>query len=317
MTTDLIREELERLKHAYDDMRREIRELRGADAGLSRRRGVLASAGTTAESLLKFIYRREGREKGAKPADKLMLDDLVGALKEVLPEHIQVPLRTVQAYRNLGAHDKGDIRSVDEQALLTVNTALNQVVVWFFEAYLGGEFAALAKTREHDEPSGATAEKPALVEWRELYWWLMRGGQLKLLDQKALEKRQRESGLTDGEVGSIRSNYKRDVETFLQAVAEAVEDGLLEDYEVEGLEEMRVSACISAREAQELAAERMRKVDAVPAVAPGWMTYCVLAEAQRAEEARRPKDKLTARDLATDPAEASELAERALDLASQ
>lgn len=266
-----VRRELERLKYAYDDLRREIRELRAGDTGLSRRRGVLASAGTTAESLLKFIYRREGREKGSKPADKLMLDDLAGALKDILPEHIQVPLRTVQAYRNLGAHDKGDIGSVDEQALLTVNTALNQVIVWFFEAYLGGEFAALANTHAQDDSSNTT-NRPALVEWRELYWWLMRGGQLKLLDQKALEKRQREGGLTDAEVSEVRSAYSRNMEMFLQAVDEAFDDGILEDYEVEGLEETRVFACLSEREAQGLVADRLRKVATIPAGAPAWFT---------------------------------------------
>ncbi len=42
--TDAIREKRKRLKHAYDDLRREIRELRGAAAAVSRRREVLATA---------------------------------------------------------------------------------------------------------------------------------------------------------------------------------------------------------------------------------------------------------------------------------
>lgn len=75
--------------------------------GLTRRRGVLASAGSTAESLLKVVYRREGRERGSKPARAMMLDELLLALREMLPDHIQVHLRTVQAWRNVGAHDKG------------------------------------------------------------------------------------------------------------------------------------------------------------------------------------------------------------------
>ncbi|MEN9800770.1 MAG: hypothetical protein RL653_4467, partial [Pseudomonadota bacterium] len=267
-----VRVELERLRHAYDDLRKEIRDIRGVESGLTRRRGVLASAGTTAESLLKFIYRHEGKEKGGRPAANLMLEDLQQALKDTLPDHIQVPLRTVQAYRNLGSHDKGDIRNVDEQALLTVSMALNQVVVWFFENYLGGEFAALAQNREADE----TAAKSSTVSsshdvWRELFWWLMRGGQLKLLDQKALEKRQRESGLSDADVEAIRGAYRRDAEMFRQALQEAFDDEMLEDYEADGLEEVRILGCVSAREAQEIAAAALSRVARLPGNAPAWM----------------------------------------------
>ncbi|MEN9799274.1 MAG: hypothetical protein RL653_2970, partial [Pseudomonadota bacterium] len=304
-TSDAIREELERLRHAYDDLRREIREIRGVESGLSRRRGVLASAGTTAESLLKFTYRREGREKGGKPAEKLMLEDLLVALKDRLPEHIQVPLRTVQAYRNLGAHDKGDIRSVDEQALLTVNTALNQVVVWFFESYLGGEFAELARSRDGDDAhEGAKSASAAMLEWRELYWWLMRGGQLKLLDGKALEKRQRETGLSEADVAEVRSGFKRDVGMFQQALTEAAEDGILEDYEVEGLEEVRVVACISEREAKELAAEVLRKVVGVPANAPSWMVKPAEVPVEAPKVVPAPQPQPTAPVLQPRPATA-------------
>ena len=114
---DPLRAEIEKLRHAYDDLHDEIAQMRGMQQGQTRRRGVLSAAGSTAESLLKFIYRREGLERGGKPADKLMLEDLLASLGSVLPPHVQVPLRTVQAYRNLGAHDKGDIRELDESAL--------------------------------------------------------------------------------------------------------------------------------------------------------------------------------------------------------
>jgi sulfatase modifying factor 1 len=320
MTTDLsetLRAELERLRHAYEDLRDEIAQLRGVELGQTRRRGVLSSAGTTAESLLKFMYRREGRERGGKPADKLMLEELVTTLRDVLPEHIQAPLRAVQVYRNLGAHDKGDIRHVAESAIQTVDTALSQVVVWFFQEYLGGEFADLAEPRpaalrvtsqSEDEKAGdsvgpaAQGDEAAIAAWRELYWWAMRGGELKLLDDKALKSLAQKGGLGDGDLAPVRAAWHRDVAAFDEVLAQALEDGHLEDYEVEALEQTRLDACISAREATERTAPRLAEVVSLPNGPPAWLV-CAHARARGHADAER---------LARDEAEASQRADAEL-----
>jgi hypothetical protein len=150
--TDLLLEELTRLRRDYADLRDEVQALRATltdDRNLARRRGVLAAAGTTAEHMLKFMYRREGLEATTgRPAEKRMLDELIAQLRTVLPPHVQVNLRTVQAWRNVGAHDNGDIRHVDEATLQAIGHALNQALAWFFEQYLGE-----LPTEGHSAPS--------------------------------------------------------------------------------------------------------------------------------------------------------------------
>jgi hypothetical protein len=283
-----IREELERLRHDYDDLRREVRSIRGQsgqrDLGLARRRGVLSTAGTTAESLLKFVVRREGLDRQSKPADKQMLEELIRTLAGVIPEHVQAHLRTVQTWRNLGAHDKGDIRQVDEDTLHGVLQALNQVVVWFFQSYMGGDYAALALAVRDDEVADV-AHRAGLEEWKELYWWAMRGGRLRALDENGLGAVQRRESLAEAELLALRESFQRDIDGFRAMVADALEDGDLEPYEVEALEHGRQTACISRREAREVVAQALAGAQrlALPDDAAEW-----LKEALSKAAAERP-----------------------------
>jgi hypothetical protein len=139
---ELLQLEIERLKHAYHDLKSEITLLSKDSNGgsLTRKRGALASAGVTCEAILKFIYKKEGMDKGAKPADSMMLEDLLQKLNVILPAHIQINLRTIQAWRNMGAHDKGDFREIDESTINMVDAALKAIVLWFFNSYLDQQF---------------------------------------------------------------------------------------------------------------------------------------------------------------------------------
>lgn len=167
--TDL-KEELDRLKHAYQDLKEEISLLSKNienKANLSRKRGALATAGVTCEAMLKFIYRREGLEKGSRPADSLMLEDLLQKLSAVLPPWIQINLRTIQAWRNMGAHDKGDFTEIDDNTFTLVDGALNSVVLWFFQKYLGEQMASempafQSKSAEAPIPSASSKEVSAV-----------------------------------------------------------------------------------------------------------------------------------------------------------
>ena len=62
-----------------------------------------------AEAICKQIYRLEGLEKGAKPADKMMLNDLIGAFKKhsVLDGMLLLNIEIIQRVGNFGAHDQG------------------------------------------------------------------------------------------------------------------------------------------------------------------------------------------------------------------
>jgi formylglycine-generating enzyme required for sulfatase activity len=309
MTTDLtdtLRDELERLRHSYEDLRDEIAQLRGAELGQTRRRGVLSSAGATAESVLKFMYRREGRERGGKPADKLMLEELVTTLRDVLPEHIQAPVRAVQVYRNLGAHDKGDIRHIAESAIQTVDTALSQVVVWFFQVYLGGEFAGLAEPLDSRIGPGKSKGSQSvdawadevLSAWRELYWWFMRGGELKRLDDMKLQSQAAKHGLCEADLEAIRKSWKRDVLSFDEVLSQALESGELEPLTMDALEHTRVLACISASEATERAAPHLGEVAGLPESSPLWLVAAHTKALAQVEAELRSGQEAEARERA-------------------
>ena len=259
------------LRHAYEDCLRELVGLREGVGGFTRRRGVLAAAGTTIEHLLKILHRLEHRlEPGdppGKPPRKMTLDELVTGVRGALPEHVQVPIRTIQGYRNLGAHDSGDLRAVDARVLGAVQTALGLVLAWFFRSYLGGRYGEPAV----DEPAVAETGPEPLTAWRELFWWAMRGGALKLIDRKGLERRQREAGIPEASVQAIEAGYRRDTALFDAALAEAAGGYVLEDHEAEGLEEVRLEACISEREATTRAARPLGRLVALPPRCPAWM----------------------------------------------
>jgi len=131
-------DEIDRLKHDYQDLKAEIKELNEtinkSDVSNSRKRGVYTSAGTTCEAILKYIYQKQ--TSNGKPINKLMLDELITKLSDFLPAQVIINFRTIQAWRNLGTHDKDDMRNVDNNSLIMVDMALTNIVEWFFTSYL-------------------------------------------------------------------------------------------------------------------------------------------------------------------------------------
>jgi hypothetical protein len=253
--------ELKKLRHGYDDLRTEIANItnKKTNATNTSRRGALTASGVTAEQILKYIYRKEGKEKNGKPAEKLMLDELISELSErhkpsLLPTHVVTHLRTVQAWRNMGGHDKGDISEVNDETLYAVNIALNAVVSWFFGNYLGGEFAYLSENNEVTSINQNDSEEitPYENNWREFYWHAMRNGQLKKLDEVYLKSLQDKHKISDEKVSLIKSSFIRNLEDFKNVIAEALEDSKLEEHEAIALEHARVLCCISQKEATEI-----------------------------------------------------------------
>jgi hypothetical protein len=152
-----IKEEIERLKHDYKDLKSEINELNNAvnksQISISRKRGVYTSAGATCEAILKFIYQKEGGQ--GKPVNKLMLDELLIKIGDFIPPQVMINFRTIQAWRNLGTHDKDDMRSIDINSLIMVDMALSNIVNWFFTSYMKIDYSNenLYKVVEITEPA--------------------------------------------------------------------------------------------------------------------------------------------------------------------
>lgn len=138
---DNLKFEIDKLKHSYIDLKAEINLLINdkLSANITRKRGALATSGVTCESLLKVVYKKEGFEKGGRPAATLMLEDLIQKLASILPAHVMINVRNIQAWRNMGAHDKGDFREIDDFTISQVEQSLNSVVNWFFAVYFNEE----------------------------------------------------------------------------------------------------------------------------------------------------------------------------------
>jgi hypothetical protein len=133
-----ILDEIERLKHDYKDLKEEINELNNAiiksEISNSRKRGVYTSAGATCEAMLKMIYHKDTNHQ--KPVNKLMLDELLIKVNDLLPPQVIINFRTIQAWRNYGTHDKDDMRNADSNSFIMVEMALTNIVNWFFTSYL-------------------------------------------------------------------------------------------------------------------------------------------------------------------------------------
>ena len=176
--------------------------------------------------------------------------------------------------------------------------ALGAVVSWFFQDYLGGEFAGLAA------PAEVAASEAPVGQWQELHAWLMRGGSLRKLDEIALEALRLKLGLAASQVDEVRAAHARDVDTFREVVTDAVDDGVLEAHECEALELVRVTACISRREATEILSSLAPSVRFDAATAPDWIQQIAGAAQAVAQPQVRAEAQAIAHAQATPQTEA-------------
>jgi hypothetical protein len=268
-STEIIWQELKNLKHGYDDLRQEIANITSKknEATQTSRRGALTTSGVTAERILKYIYRKEGKEASGKPADKLMLDELISELSErakpsILPHHVVTHLRTVQAWRNLGGHDKGDFSDVDDDTLIGVNIALNTVVSWFFENYLGGEFAELAHNSEIRTASAETSSNLTDNEkiWQDYFWFANRNPNMRVIEASYLNSLKVKFNLSEDRIKKLKNGYQRKIAEFIELIEQALEDGKMEAFEAEAIEHAREACCVSVTEAKEIITSFLEKI---------------------------------------------------------
>ncbi len=267
---DVLDTELESLRRENADLRRAVASLR-SDNGLTARRGVLATAGTIVEKVCKFVYRREGLDTNGKPTEKLMLQDLLQEFQRrpgVLPVHVVNHIHMVQSWRNMGAHDKGDIERVSASTIQAVEDAKEEVVRWYFVDY---------RQEQHEDGAAVGPFAPpdqdgshAFAEWRELLWWVGRTGTIKSIDERGLIAEARTRGIGDVIVARTRAEFRRDLESFCQLIDECVAEGVIEEHVAAGLEDARVETCVSEREARLRWLAQGAGVQ-LPATRPAWL----------------------------------------------
>jgi len=143
-----IQEQIEQLKVEYRDVKSVLETLSRDLNNTAYLRGALSGAGAAAELILKCVYRREKKVDDKIPVDrayelkkqeseKLMLDELIRGVEAHVPLRIITHLRTIQAWRNIGSHNKGQVAdTINETTLQIVSLALNELVTWFIREYL-------------------------------------------------------------------------------------------------------------------------------------------------------------------------------------
>lgn len=95
-------------------------------------RAALSQARVAVEAVCVHVHWRELGNPG-----KALLDELVRKLaaKKVLSPQRELPMRTVQAWGNYGAHPI-DFAKIDREFVQPCMVALQQVVAWYFAEYL-------------------------------------------------------------------------------------------------------------------------------------------------------------------------------------
>jgi sulfatase modifying factor 1 len=131
------------------------------------------------------------------------------------------------------------------------------------------------------------APSAALEDWRELFWWTMRAGKLTTLDKGKLEFRRKQLGLTIEDIAGPTAAFFRDDASLREALAEALEDRVLEEGELDALEELRISGCVSAKEAEEIALAALDGMNLPEPPRPAWLASAVRAQQARLEDAVR------------------------------
>jgi len=265
MTELELKNQIESLQREYLDLRTAISSLTGNLNNNAILRGALSGAGVSAESILKCIIRRERinvKTKDPKiPIDRademrneevqgLMLDDMIRLVEKRIPLRVLTHLRTIQAWRNIGSHDKGEntiSETVNSSTLQVVSLALSELVNWFVGEYLNQDISGFIYKETTIEDSILTST----IEWQEEFWFAMKKGSLKALDEAKLNKIQHLNKISNTEIESIKSNFDRKEELFMQILNEAFEDSIIDIDELEAIEHSRTDCCISLKETKE------------------------------------------------------------------
>jgi hypothetical protein len=192
-----IQEQIKQLKLEYRDIKSVLESVSRDLNNTVHLRGALSGAGAAAELILKCVYRREKVVDSKIPSDrayeikkveseKMMLDELIRSVENFLPLRVVTHLRTIQAWRNIGSHSKGQVsESVNQATLQVVSLALSELVTWFIVEYLNHDLDFFANVevipteKSIEVPSSSKAEE--LNSFSEGLWkiWSGKGDDLR------------------------------------------------------------------------------------------------------------------------------------------
>lgn len=135
-------------------------------------RGVLQNARVVVETLLRsIIHREKGQAPGKDTLEKLIPKLFQEGKQSILPTHIVVHIRTIQAWGNVGAHDQHadlfeeGLEVKHDEALAALNS-LVAILVWYADKYLADGSTPstpepAARGQSSSRPSAAASPAPA------------------------------------------------------------------------------------------------------------------------------------------------------------
>ena len=122
-------------------------------------------------------------------------------------------------------------------------------------------FSRIFTASESENNSRITAADTLTEQITEMIWWAYRHGEPKPLDIKGIQVAIQDAGLPADTLDVIKGNFKRNESEFLQAIRVAIEDGIIELTEGNGLEGVRKDCCISKKEAETLLREKIGAIN--------------------------------------------------------
>ena len=259
-----IKNQINYLQKQYTDLRLAFSSLENNLNNTAFLRGALSSAGSAAELILKCVYRKEivmdskmplekADELKKKDSDKLMLDDLIRLVGDKVPLRLIPHLRNIQAWRNIGSHDKGDINeTVNASTLQVVSLAMYELVIWFVGEYLNHDTSGFDATLYSSDVKTNIDE---YQQWTEAYWYAMKDLAISKLEQSQLDFLAKKIKLTEEVKMEFINQFNRDKESFVELVSEIFAHNIFTADDLEHLEYIRKVSCIAVKEAKEIILE--------------------------------------------------------------
>ncbi len=258
-----IKNQLNKLEKQYTDLRFAFSSLSNNLNNTAFLRGALSSAGSAAELILKCIYRKEkvmdskipldrAEEIKKQESDKLMLDDLIRLVGDKVPLRLIPHLRNIQAWRNIGSHDKGDINeTVNASTLQVVSLAMNELVIWFVGEYLNHDTSGFDATLSSSDKKNIEDYQ----QWEEAYWYAMKDLSISKLEQSQLDFLAKKINLKEEIKTDIINQFNRDKDGFVELVSEIFSHASYTLDDLEHLDYIRIGSCIAVKEAKEIISE--------------------------------------------------------------
>lgn len=158
--------EVAKFKEEYSELRAEMESLLANNSRKTRHRiiGAFTAAGAITEKILLWIIHYNGREPKLRELDgRQGLAEYRKIIQDIIPKQQTIHINTINQWRNLVAH-ANNIDDVDEHEINGMNSALKSLAEWFFEDYLGEEYAQLPEKEKEEDMSTVTHQTTPSTE---------------------------------------------------------------------------------------------------------------------------------------------------------